>query len=55
MAGERQTVTLQAMTFRRKLLILSALTVFFSVAAVGYLVSFVAGKAFRQTEEFFSS
>jgi two-component system nitrogen regulation sensor histidine kinase NtrY len=39
------------MTFRRKLLILSALTVFFSVAAVGYLVSFVAGKAFRQTEE----
>jgi two-component system nitrogen regulation sensor histidine kinase NtrY len=39
------------MTFRRKLLILSALTVFLSVAAVGYLVSFVAGKAFRQTEE----
>jgi signal transduction histidine kinase len=46
MAGERK-----AMTFRRKLLILSALTVFFSVAAVGYLVSFVAGKAFKQTEE----
>ena len=39
------------MTFRRKLLITSALTVFFSVAAVGYLVSFVAGKAFAQTEE----
>ncbi|MFZ0805610.1 MAG: ATP-binding protein [Candidatus Sulfotelmatobacter sp.] len=39
------------MTFRRKLLITSALTVFFSVAAVGYLVSFVAGKAFTQTEE----
>jgi len=39
------------MSFRRKLLIISALTVFFSVAAVGYLVSFVAGKAFKQTEE----
>ena len=39
------------MSFRRKLLITSALTVFFSVAAVGYLVSFVAGKAFKQTEE----
>jgi signal transduction histidine kinase len=39
------------MSFRRKLLITSALTVFFSVAAVGYLVSFLAGKAFRQTEE----
>ena len=39
------------MSFRRKLLITSALTVFFSVAAVGYLVSFVAGNAFKQTEE----
>jgi two-component system nitrogen regulation sensor histidine kinase NtrY len=39
------------MSFRRKLLITSALTVFFAVAAVGYLVSYVAGKAFKQTEE----
>ena len=39
------------MSFRRKLLAVFALTVFLSVAAVGYLVSFVAGKAFRQTEE----
>ena len=39
------------MSFRRKLLITSALTVFFSVAAVGYLVSFLAGNAFKQTEE----
>lgn len=39
------------MSFRRKLLITSALTVLFSVAAVGYLVSFVAGNAFKQTEE----
>ncbi len=45
MAGE------QAVSFRRKLLAVFALTVFLSVAAVGYLVSFVAGKAFRQTEE----
>lgn len=39
------------MSFRRKLLIFSALAVFLSVAAVGYLVSFMAGKAFKQTEE----
>jgi two-component system, NtrC family, nitrogen regulation sensor histidine kinase NtrY len=39
------------MSFRRKLLIFSALTVFLSVAAVGYLVSFVTAKAFKQTEE----
>lgn len=39
------------MSFRRKLLITSALTVSFSVAAVGYLVSVVAGRAFKQTEE----
>jgi len=31
------------MSFRRKLLLLSAFTVLLSVAAVGYLVSFVAG------------
>ena len=39
------------MSFRRKLLAVFALTVFLSVAAVGYLVSYVAGKAFKQTEE----
>ena len=39
------------MTFRKKLLTVFALTVFLSVAAVGYLVSFVAGNAFKQTEE----
>lgn len=38
------------MTFRKKLLTVFALTVFLSVAAVGYLVSFVAGNAFKQTE-----
>jgi two-component system nitrogen regulation sensor histidine kinase NtrY len=38
-------------SFRRKLLAVFALTVFLSVAAVGYLVSFVAGKAFKQAEE----
>lgn len=39
------------MSFRRKLLAVFALTVFLSVAAVGYLVSYLAGKAFKQTEE----
>jgi signal transduction histidine kinase/type II secretory pathway pseudopilin PulG len=38
-------------SFRRKLLVVFALTVFLSVAAVGYLVSYIAGKAFKQTEE----
>jgi len=39
------------MTFRRKLLAVFALTVFLSVGAVGWLVSVLARRAFRQTEE----
>ena len=45
MAGERQTVT-----FRRKLIIVFALTVFISVAAVAWLVSSMIRRAFQQAE-----
>ncbi len=45
MAGE------QALNFRRKLLLLFALTVFLSVAAVAWLVSTVTRRAFEQSNE----
>ena len=41
----------KAMTFRRKLLVVFALTVFLSVAAVALLVSEVTRRAFDRTED----
>src|SRR6202050_3606996 len=40
-----------AMTFRRKLLLVFALTVFLSVAAVAWLVSAVTRRAFDRSED----